>query len=80
LTFREMFISRPNHEIGMCKMIRHGRDKLNQPNPHRFSRITETIQTMEKDGINSLSYSVVSLEKNKLYTKVVVDIGKPPHL
>ncbi|XP_060720684.1 beta-1,4-galactosyltransferase 1 [Tachysurus vachellii] len=80
LTFKEMSISRPNHEIGMCKMIRHGRDKLNQPNPHRFSRIAETIQTMEKDGINSLSYSVVSWEKNKLYTKIVVDIGKPPHL
>ncbi|KAG7313824.1 hypothetical protein KOW79_022320 [Hemibagrus wyckioides] len=80
LTFRGMSISRPDHQIGRCKMIRHARDKLNEPNPHRFSRISQTKQTMEKDGINSLSYSVMSWEKNRLYTKVVVDIGKPPHL
>ncbi|MCJ8749329.1 hypothetical protein PDJAM_G00174910 [Pangasius djambal] len=80
LSFRGMSISRPDHNIGKCKMIRHMRDKLNQPNPQRFTRISHTRETMEKDGINSLSYSVVSWEKTRLYTKIIVDVGKPPHI
>jgi len=32
---------------------------------------------MNKDGINSLTYKVVSLEKLELYTKITVDVGKP---
>ncbi|XP_053475409.1 beta-1,4-galactosyltransferase 1 isoform X1 [Ictalurus furcatus] len=80
LTLQGMSISRPDHNIGRCKMIRHARDKLNQPNPHRFSRIARTKQTMETDGINSLNYNVVGWEKTRLYTKIIVDIGKPPSL
>ncbi|MCI4395139.1 hypothetical protein PGIGA_G00176710 [Pangasianodon gigas] len=80
LSLQGMSISRPDHNIGLCKMIRHVRDKLNQPNRQRFTQISYTRQTMEKDGINSLSYSVVSWEKNRLYTKIIVDVGKPLHL
>ncbi|XP_060772759.1 beta-1,4-galactosyltransferase 1 [Neoarius graeffei] len=80
LSFHGMSISRPDHNIGRCKMIRHVRDRLNQPNPERFSRISRTKETMGEDGINSLNYSVVSWEKNRLYTKITVDIGNAPHI
>lgn len=32
---------------------------------------------MHKDGINSLTYRVVSKEKLDLYTRITVDVGKP---
>ncbi|KAM6924242.1 beta-1,4-galactosyltransferase 1 [Xenentodon cancila] len=77
LVFKGMSISRPSGEVGKCRMIRHNRDKQNEPNPQRFDRITHTRETMNSDGINSLSYKVVSLEKLDLYTKITVDVGKP---
>ncbi|XP_041653839.1 beta-1,4-galactosyltransferase 1 [Cheilinus undulatus] len=77
LASKGMSISRPSGEQGKCRMIRHQRDKKNEPNPQRFNRIAHTRETMHKDGINSLSYSVVSLEKLDLYTKITVDVGKP---
>ncbi|XP_076869643.1 beta-1,4-galactosyltransferase 1-like [Brachyhypopomus gauderio] len=76
LSFRGMSISRPDVMTGKCKMIRHDRDKNNDPNPQRFDRIAHTRETMDTDGINSLTYSVVKVEKDKLFTKLTVDIGK----
>ncbi|KAI4886771.1 hypothetical protein NFI96_011980 [Prochilodus magdalenae] len=43
----------------------------------RFNRIAHTRETMDSDGINSLTYRVVQIEKDKLFTKITVDIGKP---
>ncbi|CAM4499901.1 hypothetical protein PO909_014912 [Leuciscus waleckii] len=77
LTFKGMKISRPSGDIGKCKMIRHSRDKKNEENPQRFKRIAHTKQTMNKDGIKSLEYKVINIEKDELYTKITVDIGKP---
>ncbi|RXN04876.1 beta-1,4-galactosyltransferase 1-like protein [Labeo rohita] len=44
---------------------------------NRFKRIAHTRQTMKTDGVKSLSYKVVDIEKDQLYTKITVDIGKP---
>uniref|UniRef100_A0A4W4GGJ8 Beta-1,4-galactosyltransferase n=1 Tax=Electrophorus electricus TaxID=8005 RepID=A0A4W4GGJ8_ELEEL len=77
LSIRGMSISRPNVLIGKCKMIHHERDKLNPPNPQRFEKIAHTRETMDTDGINSLTYNVVKVEKDQLFTKITVDIGKP---
>ncbi|XP_027007644.2 beta-1,4-galactosyltransferase 1-like [Tachysurus fulvidraco] len=77
LSSKGMVISRPSGVIGKCRMIRHDRDKQNDPNPQRFDRISHTRETMNSDGINSLSYKVVKVEKDKLYTKITVDVGKP---
>ncbi|TRY85762.1 hypothetical protein DNTS_031934 [Danionella cerebrum] len=77
LKFQGMTISRPSGEIGKCRMIRHSRDKKNEANPQRFKKISHTRQTMKTDGIRSLKYTVISIEKEKLYTKITVDIGKP---
>ncbi|XP_069486884.1 beta-1,4-galactosyltransferase 1 [Ambystoma mexicanum] len=75
---RGMGISRPDAVIGKCRMIRHDRDKKNDPNPQRFDRIAHTRETMDTDGINSLSYKVMKTEKYPLYTRITVDIGRPP--
>lgn len=72
-----MSISRPDGVIGKCRMIRHDRDKQNDPNPQRFDRIAHTRETMASDGINSLTYNVVKIEKDLLFTKITVDVGKP---
>ncbi|XP_046904355.1 beta-1,4-galactosyltransferase 1 [Hypomesus transpacificus] len=77
LNIKGMSISRPSGPIGKCRMIRHERDAKNDPNPQRFDRIAHTRDTMQVDGINSLSYKVVRVEKEQLYTKISVDLGKP---
>lgn len=77
LSSKGMSISRPSGVIGNCRMIRHERDKQNDPNPQRFDRIAHTRETMHTDGINSLSYKVVRVEKDQLFTKITVDVGKP---
>lgn len=58
-------------------MIRHSRDKKNEPNPQRFDRIAHTKETMRSDGLNSLTYQVLDIQRNPLYTKITVDIGTP---
>ncbi|XP_065262124.1 beta-1,4-galactosyltransferase 1 [Emys orbicularis] len=77
LFFKGMRISRPDAVIGKCRMIRHSRDHKNEPNPQRFDRIAHTRETMNSDGLNTLSYKVVKTEKYPLYTKITVDVGSP---
>ncbi|XP_006863091.1 PREDICTED: beta-1,4-galactosyltransferase 1 [Chrysochloris asiatica] len=77
LVFKGMSISRPNAVIGKCRMIRHSRDKKNEPNPQRFDRIAHTKETMLLDGLNTLNYKVLDITKYPLYTKITVDVGKP---
>nr|XP_020754319.1 beta-1,4-galactosyltransferase 1 isoform X2 [Odocoileus virginianus texanus] len=77
LAFRGMSVSRPNAVVGKCRMIRHSRDKKNEPNPQRFDRIAHTKETMLSDGLNSLTYTVLEVQRYPLYTKITVDIGTP---
>ncbi|XP_015985823.1 beta-1,4-galactosyltransferase 1 [Rousettus aegyptiacus] len=77
LVFRGMSISRPNAVVGKCRMIRHSRDKKNEPNPQRFDRIAHTKETMLSDGLNSLTYEVLGIERYPLYTQITVDVGTP---
>ncbi|XP_004428420.1 PREDICTED: beta-1,4-galactosyltransferase 1 [Ceratotherium simum simum] len=77
LAFKGMSISRPNAVVGKCRMIRHSRDKKNEPNPQRFDRIAHTKETMLSDGLNTLAYQVLDVQRYPLYTKITVDIGTP---
>lgn len=43
----------------------------------RFDRIAHTRETMNSDGLNTLSYKVLRADKYPLYTKITVDIGSP---
>lgn len=78
IVIRGMGVSRPDGLLGRCKMIRHNRDDKNADNPERFNRLARTRQTIDSDGLNSLTYTVVRTEKFDLYTKITVDIGSPP--
>ncbi|XP_068089827.1 beta-1,4-galactosyltransferase 1 isoform X3 [Hyperolius riggenbachi] len=75
---RGMSISRPDAVTGKCRMIRHERDSKNDPNPQRFDLIARTRQTMDSDGLNSLTYEVIRTEKYPLYTKITVNVGPVP--
>ncbi|TWW55506.1 beta-1,4-galactosyltransferase 1 [Takifugu flavidus] len=77
LVLKGMSISRPSADIGKCRMIRHERDQRNDPNPQRFDQIARTRDTMNTDGINSLTYRVIKVDKLDLFTKITVDVGKP---
>ncbi|XP_053426717.1 beta-1,4-galactosyltransferase 1 isoform X2 [Nycticebus coucang] len=77
LVFRGMSISRPNAVVGRCRMIRHSRDKKNEPNPQRFDRIAHTKETMLSDGLNSLTYELLDVQRYPMYTQITVDVGTP---
>ncbi|XP_077470927.1 beta-1,4-galactosyltransferase 2 [Stigmatopora argus] len=78
ITLNGMKVSRPDVRIGRYRMIKHERDKHNEPNPQRFNKIQNTKNTMRKDGISSLTYRVVQVKRYPLYTNISVEIGKPP--
>ncbi|XP_020511587.2 beta-1,4-galactosyltransferase 2-like [Labrus bergylta] len=77
ILFRGMKISRPNLIIGRYKMIKHLRDLHNEPNQRNPGKLHNTQWQMEKDGINSLHYTVKEIVKNKMYTFITVDIQAP---
>ncbi|XP_047210626.1 beta-1,4-galactosyltransferase 1-like [Girardinichthys multiradiatus] len=75
--FRGMSISRPDSVIGRYKMIKHGRDLHNNPNPNNVQKLKETPHTIDRDGLNSLSYTVRNIRKDSLYTFITVDVQAP---
>ncbi|XP_005370105.1 beta-1,4-galactosyltransferase 2 isoform X1 [Microtus ochrogaster] len=72
-----MKISRPDVRIGRYRMIKHDRDKHNEPNPQRFSKIQNTKMSMKWDGIGSVRYRVLEVSRQPLFTNITVDIGRP---
>lgn len=74
---RGMSISRPDLAMGKYKMIKHQRDLHNEVNPKNPGKLGQTKWAMEKDGINSLEYTVKEIVKDKLYTFITVDINAP---
>ncbi|CAJ1082369.1 beta-1%2C4-galactosyltransferase 2-like [Xyrichtys novacula] len=77
VTFRGMSVSRPDLVIGRYKMVRHKRDLHNEPNPKNPDKLHMTHWTMDKDGINSLKYTVKEIVKEKMFTFITVDIQAP---
>ncbi|XP_026148171.1 beta-1,4-galactosyltransferase 2-like [Mastacembelus armatus] len=78
IIFRGMSISRPDLVIGRYKMIKHERDLHNEANPENPRKLSLTERTVDKDGINSLSYTVKEILKDILYSFITVDIEAPP--
>lgn len=77
LSFKGMSISRPDAIVGRCRMIRHPADRLNQQNPKRFNNLAKTKETMDRDGVNTVRYDVVRIDRPKLYTNITIDVGTP---
>lgn len=78
ITLRGMSISRPDMVVGKYKMVKHNRDLHNEPNPKTPGKLGKTQWTMDKDGINTLEYTVKEIVKDILYTFITVDIQAPP--
>ncbi|XP_051796415.1 beta-1,4-galactosyltransferase 1-like [Acanthochromis polyacanthus] len=77
IVFRGMSISRPDSETGRYKMIKHHRDLHSEANPKNPDKLRHTQRSMDKDGINSLKYTVKEIVKDALYTFITVDIQAP---
>ncbi|TWW54887.1 Beta-1,4-galactosyltransferase 1 [Takifugu flavidus] len=77
IIFHGMSISRPDHITGKYKMIKHDRDDHNADNPERLDKLSHTRETMDKDGINTLNYTVKDIVKDRMYTFINVDIKAP---
>ncbi|XP_061462662.1 beta-1,4-galactosyltransferase 3 [Rhineura floridana] len=73
-----MKISRPPISVGHYKMVKHKGDKGNEENPHRFDLLIRTHRVWTQDGMNSLSYTLLSKELLPLYTNITADIGTNP--
>lgn len=79
IVFRGMSISRPDMVTGKYRMIKHKRDLHNEPNPHNPGKLYQTKRTIDRDGMNTLKYTVKKIEKDVLKTFITVDIEAPLH-
>ncbi|XP_033841734.1 beta-1,4-galactosyltransferase 1-like [Periophthalmus magnuspinnatus] len=79
IVHRGMSISRPDMATGRYRMIRHFRDRHNEPNPQNEGKLPLSAIMMRRDGLNSLSYKVKKIEQDVLYTFITVDIHAPLH-
>ncbi|XP_062236051.1 beta-1,4-galactosyltransferase 1-like [Platichthys flesus] len=75
---RGMSISRPDLQTGKYKMIKHARDLHNEQNPANPGKLSHIGGTMDKDGFNSLNFTVKEIVKDILYTYITVDVHAPP--
>nr|XP_019951451.1 PREDICTED: beta-1,4-galactosyltransferase 3-like isoform X2 [Paralichthys olivaceus] len=75
-----MKIVRPPVAIGHYKMIKHKGDRGNEQNPRRFDLLKRTRLNWRSDGLNSLTYELLSKELEPLYTNLTVNIGEDPRL
>lgn len=73
-----MKIARPPVSVGHYKMVKHKGDRGNEENPHRFDLLIRTQRMWTQDGMNSLTYKLLSKELEALYTNITADIGVDP--
>ncbi|XP_038861797.1 beta-1,4-galactosyltransferase 4-like [Salvelinus namaycush] len=76
---QKMKIIRPPPLIARYTMVFHKRDSGNEINKDRMLLLGRTPQVWRTDGLNTCSYSTLSVERPPLYINVTVDIGKPLH-
>ncbi|XP_056103364.1 beta-1,4-galactosyltransferase 4 [Rhinichthys klamathensis goyatoka] len=74
---QKMTILRPSPEVARYTMVFHKRDSGNQVNKDRMQLLRRTPQMWKKDGLNSCSYKVRSIDRAPLFINITVDIGKP---
>ncbi|XP_023843923.1 beta-1,4-galactosyltransferase 4 isoform X1 [Salvelinus sp. IW2-2015] len=76
---QKMEIIRPSPLIARYTMVFHKRDSGNEINKDRMRLLARTPKVWRKDGLNTCSYSTLSVERPPLYINVTVDIGEPMH-
>ncbi|XP_069142066.1 beta-1,4-N-acetylgalactosaminyltransferase bre-4-like isoform X1 [Argopecten irradians] len=62
--------------IARYKMIKHNREKGNPVNRERQKLLKNTARRMKSDGLTSLKYKVMNINRGKLFTNVTVSINR----
>ncbi|NWX70133.1 B4GT4 galactosyltransferase, partial [Alca torda] len=70
---QNMKVVRPSANVARYTMIFHKRDHGNEVNPERMKLLHQVSKTWKKDGLNSCSYKLLSVEHNPLYINITVD-------
>ncbi|CAM9230543.1 unnamed protein product, partial [Lampetra planeri] len=60
VTLAKMKIVRPPMSVARYKMVKHRADQGNEENPHRFTLLAHTRRMWNMDGMNTLSYRLLS--------------------
>ncbi|XP_054246619.1 beta-1,4-galactosyltransferase 4 [Indicator indicator] len=75
---QKMRVVRPSADVGRYTMIFHKRDRGNEENRGRMKLLRQVSRTWKRDGLNSCSYNLISVEHNPLYVNITVDFSKGP--
>ncbi|KAK2148992.1 hypothetical protein LSH36_472g01064 [Paralvinella palmiformis] len=68
-------------EIGRYVSLPHGEDKGNPHVPRVANQILSNVSdVIYKDGLNSMNYTVIGMERRKLFTQVLVRIPGPTRM
>ncbi|NWS68791.1 B4GT4 galactosyltransferase, partial [Crotophaga sulcirostris] len=70
---QKMKVVRPSAAVGRYTMIFHQRDHGNEVNGERMKLLRQVSTTWKTDGLNSCSYTLLSVEHNPLYVNITVD-------
>lgn len=62
-------------EIGRYDALFHAHDKKNPVNPDRYDLLKAPERRMNTEGLNSLHYKLLTIEKRPLYTWIYVQIN-----
>ena len=65
---------RPAEEVTRFKMIKHEHEANNAANSHRFALVRNGRKFWGRDGLNSLDYEVLTLDRDIFFTNVTVDL------
>ncbi|XP_067674893.1 beta-1,4-N-acetylgalactosaminyltransferase bre-4-like isoform X2 [Haliotis asinina] len=69
-------ITRPPSTIARYKMIKH--QKRRPTSWHTRSKLLHTaVKRYKMDGLNSVSYTLMFVHDERLFTHIMVDVGKP---
>ncbi|KAJ7996265.1 hypothetical protein DPEC_G00235300 [Dallia pectoralis] len=74
---QHMTIIRPPPLVARYTMVFHQRDSGNGVNKDRMVLLGRTRRVWSKDGLNSCTYTKLSVDRPQLYMNVTVDIGEP---
>ncbi|KAM6386114.1 beta-1,4-galactosyltransferase 4-like [Alca torda] len=77
---QNMKVVRPSANVARYTMIFHKRDHGNEVNPERMKLLHQVSKTWKKDGLNSCSYKLLSVEHNPLYINITVDFSMQPKI
>ncbi|XP_051464464.1 beta-1,4-galactosyltransferase 4 isoform X2 [Apus apus] len=77
---QKMKVVRPSAAVARYTMIFHKRDHGNEENAERMKLLRQVSRTWKRDGLNSCSYKLLSVEHNPLYINITVDFSMQPKI